>query len=51
MVQDIKQIELHAAVQAAGKKVEEGDDIISERNYILNRPALRWWWLTWSGPC
>lgn len=35
MVQDIKQIELHAAVQAAGQKVADDEEVISERNYIF----------------
>lgn len=35
MVQDIKKSDLHAVVQAAGTQVDEGEDIISEINYIF----------------
>lgn len=35
MFQDVKQIELNAAVQEKGKKVGEGEDIISEATYIF----------------
>jgi F-type H+-transporting ATPase subunit gamma len=35
MVQDIKKVDLHSAVQAAGTMVNEGDDIITEINYIF----------------
>lgn len=35
MVQDIKKIDLHSAVQAAGTMVDEGEDIITEINYIF----------------
>lgn len=35
MVQDIKKIELHKAVQDAGKKIAEGDDVIDEHSYIF----------------
>ncbi|MDB5169759.1 MAG: atpG [Candidatus Saccharibacteria bacterium] len=35
MVQDIKKVDLHSAVQAAGTLVNEGDDIITEINYIF----------------
>lgn len=35
MVQDIKKIELHKAVQDAGNKIAEGDDVIDEHSYIF----------------
>ncbi len=35
MVQDIKRIELSSAVQEQGKKLDEGEEIISEANYIF----------------
>lgn len=35
MVQDIKKSDLHAVVQAAGTQVNEGEDVISEINYIF----------------
>lgn len=35
MVQDVKRIELSAAVQEQGKAIKEGDEEISERNYIF----------------
>ncbi|HVS58173.1 MAG TPA: F0F1 ATP synthase subunit gamma [Candidatus Saccharimonadales bacterium] len=35
MVQDIKKIELKKAVQEAGRKVREGEEIISEQTYIF----------------
>lgn len=35
MVQDIKRIELAQAVKDAGKKAKQGDEIISELNYIF----------------
>lgn len=35
MVQDIKKIELQKAVQEAGRKVKEGEEIISEQTYIF----------------
>ncbi|HEY1063986.1 MAG TPA: F0F1 ATP synthase subunit gamma [Candidatus Saccharimonadales bacterium] len=35
MVQDIKKSDLHAVVQAAGTAVDEGEDIITEINYIF----------------
>jgi F-type H+-transporting ATPase subunit gamma len=35
MVQDVKRIELNAAVQEQGKKVRAGDEVISEANYIF----------------
>jgi ATP synthase F1 gamma subunit len=35
MVQDIKKVDLHSAVQAAGTMVDEGADIITEINYIF----------------
>ncbi len=35
MVQDIKKSDLHAVVQAAGTQVDEGDDVITEINYIF----------------
>ena len=35
MVQEIKKEDLHAVVQAAGTQVDEGDDVISEINYIF----------------
>lgn len=35
MVQDVKRIELSKAVQEAGKKVAEGEETISDKNYIF----------------
>jgi F-type H+-transporting ATPase subunit gamma len=35
MVQDVKRIELSSAVQKKGQQAEEGDEIISESNYIF----------------
>lgn len=35
MVQDVKRIELSSAVQQKGKVVDEGDEIITEANYIF----------------
>jgi len=35
MTQEIKRVEVHAAVQEAGSMVDNSDDIISERNYIF----------------
>ncbi len=35
MVQDVKRIELSSAVQQKGRTVTEGEDIISEANYIF----------------
>lgn len=35
MNQEIKKIEMHAAVQAAGSQVEQDDEIISEKNHIF----------------
>ncbi len=35
MVQDVKRIELSSAVQQKGKSVDEGEDIITEANYIF----------------
>lgn len=35
MVQDVKRIELSSAVQQKGKNVDEGEDIITEANYIF----------------
>ncbi len=35
MVQDIKKIELHGAIEAASKKVDKNDHIITEENYIF----------------
>jgi len=35
MVQDVKRIELSAAVQEQGKAIKEGDEEISEKNYIF----------------
>lgn len=35
MVQDVKKIELSSAVQKAGRTVEDGEDIITEANYIF----------------
>ncbi len=35
MFQDVKRIELNAAVQEKGKKVSEGEDVISEATYIF----------------
>lgn len=35
MVQDIKRIELHAAVQAAGNQVTQDDNVITEKNSIF----------------
>lgn len=35
MVQDVKRIELSDAVQEQGKVIDEGDEEISERNYIF----------------
>ena len=39
MVQDIKRIELHAAVQAAGELVQASDEVITERNTIFEPSA------------
>lgn len=35
MVQDIKKIELHGAIEAASKKADKDDHIITEENYIF----------------
>ena len=35
MVQDVKRIELSKAVADQGKKIEKGDEVISETNYIF----------------
>lgn len=35
MHQEIKKVELHAAVQAAGERVEANDEVISESNHIF----------------
>lgn len=35
MVQDVKKIELSSAVQQKGKSADEGDEIITETNYIF----------------
>lgn len=35
MVQEIKKSDMHAVVQAAGTQVDEGEDVISEINYIF----------------
>lgn len=40
MVQDIKKIELNRAVQERGKKVDKGEDIISEATYIFEPSAF-----------
>jgi ATP synthase F1 gamma subunit len=39
MVQDIKKIELHRAIETASKKIEINDHIISEENYIFEPNA------------
>lgn len=40
MVQDIKKIELHGAIEEASKKAEKDDQLISEENYIFEPSAL-----------
>lgn len=40
MVQDIKKIELHGAIEEASKKAERDDRLISEENYIFEPSAL-----------
>lgn len=40
MVQDIKKIELHGAIEEASKKAEKDDELISEENYIFEPSVL-----------